>query len=188
MTVRVSLTWNLRTSLYHKTWENSCTNKSTLRWRPLSSHLSMSTSRSLSGLTIDSCTMPPLPAQQSMSKPDGKLVPIVQKQCGRLMTDGQGVRRRQRWAVVWEIFFFSIETSPALRSHIDWTRGNWESLFGPPGAHPFNTHPPSSICSVRHMYLWFLYQHVGGKTVETRSTASFLYRLLIICPRLRSSS
>lgn len=85
---------------------NSRTKKATLRCGPLSPHLSASTGRCLSGLTIDSCTMPLLPAQQSLSKPDGKLVPIVQKQCGRLMTDAQGVQRRQRWALVWtEVFF-----------------------------------------------------------------------------------
>lgn len=61
--------------------------------------------------------MPPLPAQQSLSKPDGKLVPIVQKQCGRLMTDAQGVRRRQRWALVWKIFFPHLDVSCIALPH-----------------------------------------------------------------------
>lgn len=43
---------------------------------------------------------------------------------------------------------------------------NWESLFSTPGARPFNTHPPSSICSNRHMDLWFLFQRVSGKQMR----------------------
>ena len=45
-------------------------------------------------------------------------------------------------------------------------RGNWESLFSTPGALPFNTHPPSSICSNRHMDLWFLFQRVSRKQMR----------------------
>lgn len=75
--------------------------------------------------------------------------------------------------------------------------GNHYSVLQGPG--PFNTHPPSSICSNRHMDLWFLFQRVSGKQMRccwyarsgTALTGSlllffFFFLLHIIRPRLRS--
>lgn len=76
----------------------------------------------------------PLAVQQWLSQPDGKLVPFVQKQCGRLMTDNQCAQQRQQQAIVWTDF--SIQTSPVLHCHTKRARGDGESLFSTPGAWP----------------------------------------------------
>lgn len=60
-------------------------------------------------------------------------------------------------------FFHSVFSCAALPHR---ARGHWESLFSTPGARPFNTHPPSSICSNRHMDLWFLFWRVSGKQMR----------------------
>lgn len=85
------------------------------------------------------------------------------------MTDAQGARRRQQQAVVWteDFFFFPpfrllLRRTPT-RSERGAT-GNHYSVLQGPG--PFNTHPPSSICSNRHMDLWFLFQRVSGKQMR----------------------
>lgn len=124
---------------------NSRTNKVTLRCEPLSPHLSASTGRCLSGLTIHSCTMTPLPAQQSLSKPDGKLVAIVQKQCGRLMTDAQGMQRRQRWALVWMEDFFFFPTRRLLLC------ASTLSEQGPTGNHYLDLQGPTLLTHIRQV-------------------------------------